>query len=912
MAAKPLVIVESPAKAKTLGRFLGSKYRVEASYGHIRDLPESAAEVPKEIKDKEWGRLGVDVDQEFRPYYVVPGDKRKQVAHLKTAMKDASEVLLATDPDREGESISWHLTQVLKPKVRVRRIVFHEITENAVKEALDNPADLNENLVRAQESRRILDRLYGYTLSPLLWKKVQTGLSAGRVQSVAVRLLVEREEERRAFRSAVYWDLEATLRADGRDFVATLVRVGDQRVAIGRDFDPLTGQLRTENVRLLDDDATRVLADAVSRNVPWTVTSVEQKPGVERPAPPFTTSTLTQEASRKLGFSTERTMQAAQRLFQGVDTGNGEMEGLITYHRTDSTTLSDKALNESARVIREMFGAEYYGDPRRYQTKVKNAQEAHEAIRPTDFRLAPSQLERVLDPEDWKIYDLVWKRTMASQMVDARVLRTTIEFSADGPGGETAALTSTGKAIEFAGFRRAYIEGSDDPAAELEDQESILPQCSVGDRVHSNGTTPITVAGVEPKRHETTPPPRYTEASLIKELERLGIGRPSTYAPTIATIVRRGYVFRQGKALVPSFTAFAVTKLLREHFGDFVETDFTAEMEDDLDEISRGERESVAFLRQFYFGDRKHRGLLPAVTRGAERADYPVLDLGTDPESGDPLRVRIGRFGPFVQLGEGGPGRTASLPEDAAPADVTADKALELIRAKAEGPRTLGVDAATGLNVYVMTGRYGAYVQLGDTPPPAPRGKGQKAEKAPKPKRASLQSGLTESTVTLEDALRLLSLPRVVGLHPDDNEPITTNFGRFGPYVKHGDEFRSLESEDDVFGISFEAALALLRAPKQSRRRQPAQKKVLSELTQDGSTLRVLAGRYGPYVTDGTTNASIPRGTSPESVTFAQALELLAARRNAAPSPRRPAARRRVAAARTGGSSRARRKSAEA
>ena len=912
MAAKPLVIVESPAKAKTLGRFLGSKYRVEASYGHIRDLPESAAEVPKEIKDKEWGRLGVDVDQEFRPYYVVPGDKRKQVAHLKTAMKDASEVLLATDPDREGESISWHLTQVLKPKVRVRRIVFHEITENAVKEALDNPADLNENLVRAQESRRILDRLYGYTLSPLLWKKVQTGLSAGRVQSVAVRLLVEREEERRAFRSAVYWDLEATLRADGREFIATLVRVGDQRVAIGRDFDPLTGQLRTENVRLLDDDATRVLADAVSRNVPWTVTSVEQKPGVERPAPPFTTSTLTQEASRKLGFSTERTMQAAQRLFQGVDTGNGEMEGLITYHRTDSTTLSDKALNESARVIREMFGAEYYGDPRRYQTKVKNAQEAHEAIRPTDFRLAPSQLERVLDPEDWKIYDLVWKRTMASQMVDARVLRTTIEFSADGPGGETAALTSTGKAIEFAGFRRAYIEGSDDPAAELEDQESILPQCSVGDRVHANGTTPITLAGVEPKRHETTPPPRFTEASLIKELERLGIGRPSTYAPTIATIVRRGYVFRQGKALVPSFTAFAVTKLLREHFGDFVETDFTAEMEDDLDEISRGERESVAFLRQFYFGDRKHRGLLPAVTRGQERADYPVLDLGTEPESGDPLRVRIGRFGPFVQLGEGGPGRTASLPEDAAPADVTADKALELIRAKAEGPRTLGVDAATGLNVYVMTGRYGAYVQLGDTPPPAPRGKGQKAEKAPKPKRASLQSGLTESTVTLEDALRLLSLPRVVGLHPDDNEPITTNFGRFGPYVKHGDEFRSLESEDDVFSISFEAALALLRAPKQSRRRQPAQKKVLSELTQDGSTLRVLAGRYGPYVTDGTTNASIPRGTSPESVTFAQALELLAARRNAAPSPRRPAARRRVAAARTGGSSRARRKSAEA
>src|SRR5918996_1459790 len=560
MANKPLVIVESPAKAKTLGRFLGNKYRVEASYGHIRDLPESAAEVPKEIKEKEWGRLGVDVERDFTPYYVVPGDKKKQVAHLKTAVKDASELLLATDPDREGESISWHLAQVLKPKVPVRRIVFHEITEDAVREALENPSDVNENLVRAQESRRILDRLYGYTLSPLLWKKVQTGLSAGRVQSVAVRLIVEREEERRAFRASVYWDLEAKLKGEGREFTATLVRLDDQRIASGKDFDAQTG---------------------------------------ERPAPPFTTSTLTQEASRKLGFSTERTMQAAQRLFQGVDIGNGEMEGLITYHRTDSTTLSDKALQESARVIGEMFGAEYHDAPRRYQTKVKNAQEAHEAIRPTDFRLAPSQLERVLDPDELKIYELIWKRTMASQMVDARVLRTTMEISAQGPDGEMAALTASGKAIEFAGFRRAYVEGSDDPAAELEEREAILPQAKVGDRIHRDGSTAIALLGTDAKRHETTPPARFTEASLIKELERLGIGRPSTYAPTIATIVRRGYVFRQGKALVPSFTAFAVTKLLRDHFGDFVETDFTAEMEEDLDEISRGERERVEFLKQF-------------------------------------------------------------------------------------------------------------------------------------------------------------------------------------------------------------------------------------------------------------------------------------------------------------------------
>ncbi|MGE3402936.1 MAG: type I DNA topoisomerase [Vicinamibacterales bacterium] len=898
--AKPLVIVESPAKAKTLGRFLGTKYRVEASYGHIRDLPESAAEVPKEIKEKDWGRLGVDVDQDFTPYYVVSTDKKKQVAHLKTALKDASELLLATDPDREGEAISWHLAQVLKPKVPVRRIVFHEITEDAVKEALAHPADVNENLVRAQESRRILDRLYGYVLSPVLWKKVQTGLSAGRVQSVAVRLIVEREEERRAFRAGVYWDLEARLSGEGREFIATLVRLGDRRIATGKDFDAKDGSLKSGNVRLLDEAATSALVETVRGNVPWTVTAVEQKPGVERPAPPFTTSTLTQEASRKLGFSTERTMQAAQRLFQGVDVGDGQMEGLISYHRTDSTTLSDKALQESARAIREMFGGDYYDGPRRYQTRVKNAQEAHEAIRPTDFARTPGQLEGVIDSDDLRLYELIWKRTMASQMVDARVLRTSMEISATANSGETAVLTASGKAIEFAGFRRAYVEGSDDPAAELEEQEAILPQAKVGDRIDMDGT-PIVLLGVDPKRHETTPPARFTEASLIKELERLGIGRPSTYAPTIATIVRRGYVFRQGKALVPSFTAFAVTKLLREHFGDFVETDFTAEMEDDLDEISRGERNANAFLREFYFGDTKHRGLLPAVNKGAEEADYPLLLLGADPETGEDVRIRIGRFGPFVQVGEGGPGRTASLPDDIAPADLTADKALELVRAKAEGPRVLGADPATGQNVYVMNGRFGWYVQLGETPDAGQKGKrakgkGQKAE-AEKPKRASLQAGMSETTVTLDEALKLLSLPRVVGLHPDDNEPVLANFGRFGPYLKHNDEFRSLPSDDDVFGIGIDAAVEILRAPKQSRRRQSAAKSVLRELSANGSTLKVLAGRFGPYVTDGTTNASIPKGMSPENVTFEQAAELLEARRNAAPSPRRGGFKRKTASA---------------
>src|SRR5262247_608834 len=449
MATKPLVIVESPAKAKILGRFLGNKYRVEASYGHIRDLPESASEVPKEIKEKDWGRLGVDVEQDFTPYYVVPSDKRKQVAHLKTAIKDASELLLATDPDREGESISWHLSQVLKPKIPVRRIVFHEITEDAVKEALANPAAVDENLVRAQESRRILDRLYGYTLSPVLWKKVQTGLSAGRVQSVAVRLIVDREEERLAFRTATYWDLESEFEGDGRHFRAALTRIGSDRVATGKDFDAL-GALTGRNARVLTEADSRTLADTLWQNLPWTVTAVDEKPGVERPAPPFTTSTLTQEASRKLGFSTERTMQAAQRLFQ---------DGHISYHRTDSTTLSEKALADSASAIRKMFGDEYYGGPRRYATKVKNAQEAHEAIRPSNFRDTPASMEGTLDRDDLRVYELIWKRTMASQMVDARVLRTTVEISGTGSQGEVAVFAASGKAIEFAGFRRAYVEG---------------------------------------------------------------------------------------------------------------------------------------------------------------------------------------------------------------------------------------------------------------------------------------------------------------------------------------------------------------------------------------------------------------------------------------------------------------------
>ena len=887
---KALVIVESPAKAKTLGRFLGPEYQVLASLGHIRDLPESASEVPKEIKDKSWGRLGVDTDGEFTPYYVVPPEKRKQVQLLRNAVKDASELILATDPDREGESISWHLTEVLRPRkgLKVRRIVFHEITEEAVKEALREAHEtVDQDLVRAQEARRILDRLYGYTLSPVLWKKVQTGLSAGRVQSVAVRLIVEREKERLAFRTSAYWDLEARLRGGEREFGATLVRIGPDRVATGKDFDASTGRLSGNGVRLLDETAARTLAETLPRALPWRVTSVEERPVSQRPAPPFTTSTLQQEANRKLGFSSERTMQIAQRLFQGVEVGDGEMEGLISYHRTDSTTLSDKALRESARVIREMFGAEYHVGPRQYQTRVRNAQEAHEAIRPTDFRLTPQELERrrALDADELRLYELIWKRTIASQMAEARLLRTTLEITAEVAGSEPCVFTATGKAIQFAGFLRAYVEGSDDPAADLGDQESLLPKCEKGDLVAAPGTSSrLGLSALLPKGHETAPPPRYTEASLVKRLEEDGIGRPSTYAPTIETVQRRGYVFRQAKALVPSFTAFAVTDLLCRHFSEYVDAGFTAKMEDLLDDISNGKLDWIDFLREFYRGGGNEGPGLERKVEQAKDIEYPAIDLGVDSASGLPIRVRIGRYGPFLQRGEGGPGHTASMPDDLAPADLSVDKAVALLEAKAAGPRVLGVDPSTSQQVYVINGLFGAYVQLGETPDKGSRGR--------KPPRASLVGGLTEATVTLDDALRLLALPREVGRHPDDGEPVLANFGRFGPYVKHGSEFRSLDSDDQVFTVSLDQAVDLLRQPKRSRRRQSASKAVLRDLgTPSGGTsaIRILDGRYGPYVTDGTTNASLPKGADVASFTVDAAVELLREKAASGPARKRPA-----------------------
>jgi DNA topoisomerase-1 len=880
---KPLVIVESPAKARTLSRFLGKKYRVEASYGHIRDLPESAKEVPEEIKGKPWGRMGVDTDGDFTPYYVVPSDKKKNVTALRAAMKDASELILATDPDREGESISWHLKELLKPKVKVRRIVFHEITEEAVKAALaEAHEDVDENLVRAQESRRILDRLYGYTLSPVLWKKVQTGLSAGRVQSVAVRLIVEREEERFAFRAASYWDLEAKLRGENNtEFVATLAKVGGQRVATGKDFDA-RGNLTSNSVKLLGEKDAQALRETLMRRLPWTVTSVEEKPFNKRPSPPFTTSTLQQEANRKLGFSSERTMQIAQRLFQGVDLGGGDLEGLISYHRTDSTTLSSKALDEAERAVKELYGAEYHNQ-RQYQTKVRNAQEAHEAIRPTHFHRTPQSLESVLDADELKIYELIWKRAVASQMAEAKMLRTTVEITGETTDGGPVTFTASGNAIEFAGYLRAYVEGSDDPAEALGEQETVLPKLAEGDQVWSPDKLDkeLILLALDAKGHETSPPARYTEASLVKRLEEEGIGRPSTYAPTVATIQRRGYVSRQGKALVPSFTAFAVTRLLRNYFSDYVDIGFTAEMEEILDQISNGEKDWLEFLGEFYHGDKKkkHRGLEHLAEKKLDEIEYPVIELGKDPGSGMPVRVRIGRYGPFLQLGnqnDGGP--RASLPEDLAPADLTLEKAIQILKAKAQGPKNLGTDPKSGMPVYVMHGRFGAYVQLGETP----------EDREDKPRRASLGRDYTEETITLDAALRLLSLPRELGTG-DDGEPILANLGRFGPYVKHGSEFRSLEDSDDVYTISFERAKELLAQPKKSIRRArqaPKELKNLGKHPESGEPVRILDGRYGPYATDGTTNASVPKGTPVESVTMSMAVELLNARAGMAGSGR--------------------------
>jgi DNA topoisomerase I len=849
-----LVVVESPTKAKTIRNFLPPGYRVAASMGHVRDLPESAAEIPAAYKEAEWARLGVDVERDFQPLYVVPGGKKKVVGELRALLKDADELILATDEDREGESIGWHLLQLLQPKVPVSRIVFHEITPEAIRDALASPRAVDENLVRAQETRRILDRLVGYTVSPLLWKKISSGLSAGRVQSVAVRLLVERERARRAFRSGTYWDLKALLEKTGEEFGAQLVSLAGKRLATGKDFDESTGRIHEgRDVVLLDEEAARSLR-ARLQAAAWTVTESDEKPSIRRPAPPFTTSTLQQEANRKLRLSARDTMRVAQRLYE---------EGYITYMRTDSVHLSQQAIDAARSRIEKRYGREYLSPaPRQYTTRSKGAQEAHEAIRPAGTEMRTPE-ETGLSGREAALYELIWKRTVASQMADARLTQIVAFIRAD-----SAVFRASGKRIDFPGFFRAYVEGSDDPEAALEDREEPLPRLVEGDRV---GLRRLDAVG-----HETQPPARYTEASLVKTLESEGIGRPSTYASIIGTIVDRGYAERHQNQLVPTFIAFAVTELLERHFESLVDTRFTARMEEELDEIAEGEADWLPYLRDFFLGD---RGLETQVQQGAKNID--PREASTVALQDLTARVRIGKFGPFVETGEGEDTVTATIPDGIAPADLTEERVAELIRAKTAGPDVLGHDPASGAPVYVLAGRFGPYVQLG-----------QQAEGGSKPRRASLPKGVTPESLSLEHALRLLSLPRTLGTHPETGKEVQAGIGRFGPFVVHEGDFRSLGPGDEVYTVGLERALELLREPK--RTRQTAQ--VLRELgphPADAEPITLHEGRFGPYLKHGKTNASLPKGVPPEEVTVEQAVQLLAERAKAAKPAKRGAARAR-------------------
>lgn len=834
---KRLVVVESPTKARTIRGFLPSGYRVAASMGHVRDLPESASEIPPALKSAEWARLGVNVEKDFEPLYVVPATKKKVVSELKDLLREAEELVIATDEDREGESIGWHLVQVLRPKIPVSRIVFHEITPEAIREALRSPRGIDEDLVRAQETRRILDRLVGYTVSPLLWKKIAAGLSAGRVQSVAVRLLVQRERERRAFRSATYWDLKALLGKDGADFEAVLVSLHGKRLATGKDFDASTGRLiEGRDVVLLDGPAAQALRERLERAA-WRVSETEEKAVVRRPAPPFTTSTLQQEANRKLRLSARDTMRIAQRLYE---------EGFITYMRTDSVHLSQQAIDAARTRIRRYYGEDFLSpQPRQFTTRAKGAQEAHEAIRPAGTEMRTAE-ECGLSGLEARLYDLIWKRTVASQMADARLTQSTALIAA-----EEAIFRAAGTRIDFPGFFRAYVEGSDDPEAALEDRDNPLPPLRAGD--------PLALRGLEAAGHETQPPARYTEATLVKTLESEGIGRPSTYASIIGTIIDRGYVERQQNQLVPTFTAFAVTELLEKYFPSLVDTRFTARMEDQLDEIAAGEAEWLPYLHDFFLGD---RGLERQVREGEARID--PRDASTVQLPDLPARVRIGRYGPFVELQEDGETLTASLPEGIAPADLSAEAVRELVRSKKEGPSALGTDPQTGEPVYLLSGPFGPYVQKGDA-------------NGGKPKRVSLPKGLDPGRVTLETALALLSLPRTLGEHPETGKEVKAGIGRFGPYVVHESDFRSLRPGDDVLTITLPRALELLAQPKGGGR-SAAALRVLGAHPADGEPVAVYPGRYGPYVKHGSVNATLPKGVSPEELTLERALELLAER----------------------------------
>ncbi|MFD3910678.1 type I DNA topoisomerase [Streptomyces sp. NPDC058603] len=875
-----LVIVESPAKAKTIKGYLGPGYVVEASVGHIRDLPNGAAEVPEKYTG-EVRRLGVDVEHDFQPIYVVNADKKAQVRKLKELLAESDELYLATDEDREGEAIAWHLQEVLRPKVPVHRMVFHEITKDAIRAAVANPRELNKRMVDAQETRRILDRLYGYEVSPVLWKKVMRGLSAGRVQSVATRLVVERERERIAFRSAEYWDLTGTFStgragdaSDPSSLVARLNAVDGRRVAQGRDFGP-DGRLKSDQVLHLDEANARALAAALE-NASFSVRSVESKPYRRSPYAPFRTTTLQQEASRKLGFGAKSTMQVAQKLYEN---------GFITYMRTDSTTLSDTAVSAARAQVTQLYGASYLPDrPRTYAGKVKNAQEAHEAIRPSGDRFR-TPAETGLTGDQFKLYELIWKRTVASQMKDAVGNSVTVKIGGRSSDGRDAEFSASGKTITFHGFMKAYVEGADDPNAELDDRERRLPQVAEGDALSAEE---LSVDG-----HATKPPARYTEASLVKELEEREIGRPSTYASIIGTILDRGYVFKKGTALVPSFLSFAVVNLLETHFGRLVDYDFTAKMEDDLDRIAQGEAQAVPWLRRFYFGEGDDHNAGVASGAGNGDGDHLgglkelVTDLGAiDAREissfpvGDGIMLRVGRYGPYVERGEKDEEghQRADVPEDLAPDELTVEYAEELL-AKPSGDFELGADPESGHQIVAKDGRYGPYVTE-----ILPDGTPKTGKNAVKPRTASLFKSMSLDTVTLADALKLMSLPRVVGTDAEGVE-ITAQNGRYGPYLKKGTDSRSLETEDQLFNITLDEALAIYAQPKQ--RGRAAAKPPLKELGTDPVSERpvvVKDGRFGPYVTDGETNATLRTDDSVEAITPERGYELLAEKRAKGPA----------------------------
>lgn len=852
-----LVIVESPTKAKTIKKYLPADFVVESSLGHIRDLPTSATEIPAAYKSEKWARIGINVEKNFEPLYIIPKDKKKHVSKLKQLVKDAEEIYLATDEDREGEAISWHLLEVLKPTVPIHRMVFHEITKSAIAKALAEPRTVDMNLVVAQETRRILDRLYGYEVSPILWRKVAPKLSAGRVQSAALRLIVIREKDRMAFRAANYWDIIGRFTTKQQEqFEAKIASVNGKRVATGKDFDDNTGKLLdkvADNVIVLDEATTTTLTKQLTKT-DWTVTDVQQKPLSLSPRPPFITSTLQQEAGGKLHWPARFTMRVAQKLYE---------RGFITYMRTDSVQLSDEAKRASAGKIVALYGEKFL-QPRNYKGKTKNAQEAHEAIRPAGTAMRTmAEVQSELDTDETKLYDLIWKRTMASQMSNAQLQQTTVQLSHDAVG-----FQASGRVIEFPGYLKVYGSKSSEDG-ESANQETVLPPLHIDDTVLNHDLTA--------QNHATKPPARYTEASLVKQLEADGVGRPSTYATIIDTIQRRGYVYKEGSALIPRFVGFAVVALLHNNFPNLVDTEYTAAMEEDLDAIASGALKNLPYLQGFYFGADNHPGLHAMLQVEIDPRATCTIPLGKD-TAGHPVNVRVGRYGPFVeQIISETEQKTASIPDDLPPDQLTVEKALEFITKQAEGPTPLGKDLVSGLPVYLLEGRFGPYVQLGDKPKvekAAPGEKKKPKKKLDKPKMKGLLKGMVPADVTLDIALQLLSFPKSIGVYEKTGENMMADLGRFGPYLKCGEETRSLSPEDNILEMTLERATIMFDTPKTRGARAYAIKEI-GKHPADESVIKLYQGRYGPYLKYKKLNVSIPKNTKADDISLDQAVRLI-------------------------------------